>query len=88
MEQNNKYEEFETRLTRLEVLMQEMIKKQDEFNECYKSLPREVIVLQEENKTQQKEIDELNNKFKGITGALVTIAVGLVVALLKSLLNI
>ena len=32
--------DFEARLTRLEVLMEEMIKKQDDFNDNYKELPK------------------------------------------------
>ena len=87
MEQENKFD-FEKRLTRLEILMEEMIKKQDDFNDNYKELPKQITILQEENKNQQKEIDELHNKFKGLTGAIITIGVGLIVALLKSILGL
>lgn len=87
MEQDKNFD-VEARLTRLEVLMEEMIKKQDDFNENYKELPKQITILQEENKNQQKEIDELNGRFKGLTGAMVAIATALIIALVKNILGI
>lgn len=58
---------FEKRLTKLEVLMEQMITKQEEFNDSYKFLPADMVRLEEKTKAQQKEIDELQAKYGNIT---------------------
>ena len=96
MENNNsdkaKIEDFEQRLIRMEIILNTLSEKLDDLTNNYKSLPIDVIKLQEENKQQQKEIDELiqkdKDKTKAIWGIVASIAGGFALALIKFFVGI
>ena len=87
-----KLADFEQRLIRMEILLTTLSEKIDDLTNNYKDLPIDVIKLQEENKAQQKAIDELvqkdKDKTKVIWGIVASIVGGFTLALIKFFVGI
>lgn len=87
-----KLADFEQRLIRMEILLTTLSEKIDDLTNNYKDLPIDVIKLQEENKAQQKAIDELvqkdKDKTKAIWGIVASIVGGFTLALIKFFVGI
>lgn len=84
MEQQDK-KDFEERLARMEIILEMLNNKLDELTLGYKGVPEKLIRLEEENKNQQKEIDELKDKDKTKTGLITGMIISIVTAVIVAI---